>query len=435
MRGARWSPHGSGSISNIIPPCEDCPQGVTNGLEYLDKAIEEDNDILITSPITYVGNNRTSKNSRYLYALAFDLDGVGMPQLRDLLYQMMNDVIPTANIIVNSGNGLHLYYILKKPVALFQNAKEILGRLKRSLTTKLWNYYTSTIDKPQYQGIFQGFRIPGSKTKRGEVIPAFLNREAPSYSIEDLAKRVNFDPKKPVVSESEWTMLDTGKYTTDRLTLRKAKEKFPEWYERVIIKGDKSKDRWHISRNLYDWWLRTIKDPTSDVTTGHRYFCLLVLSMFAIKCDVPKEELEKDLLSMVEPFDRLSDSEDNPFTEDDALDALQAYNDDYCTFPRNSIEYLTGIRIEPNKRNRRPQNIHLVLARVQQEALCKIEERDWREGNGRPKGSIVTAENSPQYAKVQEWRKNNPNSSNKSLCARETGLSRPTVRKWWGYEG
>lgn len=31
---------------------------------------------------------------------------------------------------------------------------------------------------------------------------------------------------------------------------------------------------------------------------------------------------------------------------------------------------------------------------------------------------------------VQEWRKNNPN-GRKVDCIRDTGLSKPTVYKWW----
>ena len=38
-------------------------------------------------------------------ALVFDLDGVGMPQLRDTLHQMNNDILPQATFVVNSGRG------------------------------------------------------------------------------------------------------------------------------------------------------------------------------------------------------------------------------------------------------------------------------------------------------------------------------------------
>ncbi len=53
-----------------------------------------DTDFTIMSPISYFGRQRCGKNARYLYALVFDLDGVGMPQLRDTLHQMNNDILP-----------------------------------------------------------------------------------------------------------------------------------------------------------------------------------------------------------------------------------------------------------------------------------------------------------------------------------------------------
>lgn len=408
------------------------PYVITTGMEQMEAALRTKHEAVISSPITYIGKQRTANNARYIYALAFDLDGVGMNQLIDLLYQMKGDVLPTANIIVNSGNGLHLYYILKKPIALFKNAVETLQKLKRSLTTKIWNKYTSSIPKPQYQGIYQGFRMPGSRTKRGEKVVAFINHDCPLYSVEDLCRRVSHGDEKAKIKQKEWELLDSGKYTTDRLTLRKAKALYPEWYERVIVKGDKSKKRWNVSRDLYDWWLRKLKDPTTEITVGHRYFCLLALSMFAIKCDVPADELKKDLFEMVPQLDKLTKTDDNHFVDTDAEDAFQAYKDNFCTFPRNSIEFLTGVKLPKNKRNHQEQSAHLEVARAIRDV--KVKQRgmkSWDENNGRPKGSVVSAEKSPQYAKVQEWRKKNPKSSNKSLCARETGLSRPTAHKWW----
>lgn len=413
------------------PVLKGYPYVLTSGLERMYKALEVNSESVISSPITYVGRNRTANNSRYIYALAFDLDGVGMKQLADLLYQMMNDVIPTANIIVNSGNGLHLYYIFKKPIALFKNAKETLAKLKRELTIRLWNQYTSTIEKPQFQGIFQGFRVPGSKTKRGEIVQAYINRDCPLYSVEDLCRRVSDGTEKYGILESEWKILDSGKYTSDRSTLKKAKSKWPEWYERVIVRGEKANGTYKVHRGLYDWWLKRLKDPIEPVSVGHRYFCLLALSMFAIKCGIEYEELERDAYSLVPQLDKLTKGDDNHFTDEDAEDALKAYKEDYCTFPKNSIEYLTGLPMPKRKRNGRKQELHLKLARANRDVLQLEKGTKWDENNGRPKGSVVFAEDSPQYHKVQEWRKNNPKSSNKSLCGRETGLSRPTVHKWW----
>ena len=133
---------------------------ITKDLETLKEL--KNKGFVITSPITYIGRNRNSNNARYLYGLAFDIDGVEEKHLTDILYRGKKNFIPLPNIIVNSGNGVHLYYLFEKPIALFNNIKPLLKHLKYELTDYLWNGYTSAIEERQYQGIFQGFRIPGT---------------------------------------------------------------------------------------------------------------------------------------------------------------------------------------------------------------------------------------------------------------------------------
>lgn len=83
-------------------------------------------EFVIISPITYIGRNRSSKNARYCYGLVFDIDGVEEKHMIDILYQMQTNHIPETNMIVNSGNGVHLYYLFKEPIALFDNIKLLL---------------------------------------------------------------------------------------------------------------------------------------------------------------------------------------------------------------------------------------------------------------------------------------------------------------------
>lgn len=168
-----------------------------------------------------------------------------------------------------------------------------------------------------------------------------------------------------------------------------------------------------------------------EVKEGHRYFCMMTLAMYALKCDVPYEELREDAYSLIEEFDSKTQDPENRFSSEDAEDALKAYQESYATFPRDTISKITGIYLHPNKRNKRTQDKHLILARGQQALLCQIDNRDWREGNGRPKGSVVSAENSPSAQLVKQWKELNKGNENKSQCSRDTGLTRPTVTKWW----
>ena len=179
------------------------------------------------------------------------------------------------------------------------------------------------------------------------------------------------------------------------------------------------RDRWQLNRGLYDWWLNILKDG-QQVEVHHRYWCILTLVVYAVKCSVPRDEVLADALSLVPAFDRKTETVDNPFTEDDVKDAMRAYDEEYNKWPIRVIETTTGIRIERNKRNNRGRERHLKVMNLIRDNVV-YPDGDWRKGNGRK----------PQSKVVQEWREKNPDSKNKSLCARETGLSRPTVTRWW----
>ena len=56
---------------------------------------------------------------------------------------------------------------------------------------------------------------------------------------------------------------------------------------------------------------------------------------------------------------------------------------------------------------------------------------EWRNGNGRKKGSSVAPDDSRCATIVKKWKEEHPDCKNKSECARDTGITRPTVRKWW----
>ena len=71
-------------------------------------------------------------------------------------------VIPKATYVVNSGYGLHLYYLFDDPVPLYPKIQRQLKEMKYELARHIWNKYTSTIQDVQQQGIAQGFRMVGS---------------------------------------------------------------------------------------------------------------------------------------------------------------------------------------------------------------------------------------------------------------------------------
>ena len=349
-------------------------------------------------------------------AMTKDLDGVEMEQLRDVFYQMKNEFLPQCTYCVNSGHGLHLYYLFEKPVPLYRHLQDQLREFKYELIRKIWNRYTSTYterEQVQYQGIFQGFRMVGTQSKLGKRYPVTAFETGERVTVEYLNGFLMDDSKA----------VTDFKYKSD-LSLAEAKKKYPEWYEKRVVRGEK-KGRWHIKRDLYDWWLRKIQ--SGEVSVGHRYWCLSVLASYGIKCDIPEDEVLTDALELLPMFDNISDDEHNRFTKRDVLDAMNMYQENYVTYSRAEVERVSGISVPPNKRNGLKQKDHLEIARAIQTIKDRQQGKNWREGNGRPKGS------SQQKKLVEEWRIAHPE-GRRADCIRETGLSKPTVYKWWQTE-
>lgn len=375
-------------------------------------------DFSILNGLTYFGRRNVMSHASKLYALIFDIDGVTEEKLGNFLSGAIRaKAYPIPNYIILSGHGIHPYYILEEPVPLFPNIKLQLKNMKYELTDKLWNGYTSEIKKKQFQGLNQGFRIIGGKTKADAPIQttqAFLLNTHP-YSLEQL--------NEYIVNPIDTTKL----FKETKMTLAQARKKWPEWYERVVVnKGPKIK--WDIAGKvhgddphaLYHWWIRNIRNGASY---GHRYFCIMCLAIYAAKCDVPLEQLKTDAYAL-QPF--LNNmKEEEPFTKSDIDSALECYDLKYITFPLKDIEKISGITIKKNKRNKRQQKLHLAIARATRDILYPND--TWREGNGRPKNSGIKAK------AIHEWKEQHPEGT-KAECARALGISKPTVLKWWDAE-
>lgn len=392
---------------------------ITDDLDAVRQVMETDY-FCLCSPISYAGMKRTAEAARMLYGIAVDMDKViirdGQPRgLIDLWngHIQRADRIPKPTYIVSSGSGLHLYYLLERPVKMFPKVAKKLQKLKHELTELIWNEGLVDIQDDrdiQQEGIYQGFRMPGTITKDGGRARVFLTGK--KVTIEYLNKYVHAENRV------------TDVWYKSTITLEDAKEKYPDWYEWRI---ERKQDRryWNISRNLYDWWKAEIQNKAR---VGHRYFCLMCLASIARKCSrydpkhnpnpVTYEELEKDSFDIMERFEELTDDERNHFTAADVLSALEAFEDRWNTYPREAIEYRSGIMIPANKRNGRKQNIHLQRARAVQEIDYPMGE--WRTGNGRKSKQPI----------VEEWQRRNPG-GRKADCRRDTGLSRPTIDKYW----
>lgn len=411
-------------------------------LEHLRNQSIAKNTFMFLAPVSYYGKSRNSRNARYLHAIMIDLDYVGEVQLANLLHQMKRGVIPHANYLVSSGTGLHVVYKLDRPVPLMTRYVAGLQVLKRELTDRVWNTYTSDSDpdKKQSQGIFQGFRMVGTATKlNGDignpkykqpyVVECFSHDETPPATIPYLMSFVS-----KLSDKSEMDSLDALRALTQeaRATtpLAEAKERWPEWYERHVVNGEPRKG-WLFGRSAYDRILSVIKEQG---TVSHRYWCIFYLAVMANKCGVSQDELEDDAYGLLEKFDALSVEPGNRFTANDVAAALEAYEGGSASgkarrYTQAFCERKAAVRYGEKKGHggnspgkRLPRDKSLEKARMIRDFNQEAKGTNWWDNGNR--------DGAPKKA-MQVWQAaaQNPELSVAAL-ARKAGVSRPTVYKW-----
>lgn len=355
-----------------------------------------DNKNCYMAPLSFFGGTNSLANARQMFAMTFDLDGVSEKQLHLLFtYTVRMKQIPQPTYVVNSGNGIHLYYVFTEPLPLYPFMQKALKELKYELTSKVWNEDTSQIKEIQYQGISQPFRIVGSLTKNGERVTAWKTGER--ISVADLSQYV----------KEQYRVFDTVYHS--KMTLEQAKEKYPEWYHQRIELGQPKKS-WTCKRDLYDWWLRR----SNEVKYGHRYHYIKCLAVFAVKCNIGYDELKKDCYRLQTVLNDIAPQ--NPFTLNDVKSALEMYQDCWRNYPRNDIEKTSGLPCPPNKRNGRTRAENLEIARF------------IRDMNQRKNGTKWNGRKSYKSA-VYNFLEYNPQLSAQAFCEM-TGMSERVFYKY-----
>ena len=382
---------------------------VTEGNMELYDLIERSENFCMIAPVSYIGKQRTNKNARYLFALVIEIDDIEPKNGIDELFyswRRKNLTMPQPTYVVCSGTGLHLYFVFERPIPLFRNVFEQLTEVKKHFTMLFWNRYVTNSYQPekiQYESINQPFRCVGTVAKNGKAY-AMAFRTGDKVTLEYFNSHLPQDKQMSVIYKSN-------------LSLPKAKEIYPKWYQRRIVEG-KVRGHWNRYKGIYFNWIEKMKN---GAVVGHRYNCLENLCSLAVQCNIAPEQVEKDCRELAEVMEELTEKEDNHFTEYDVLCALKTYHNADEGAYRRRINYIakkTGIPLEPNKRNGRKQAIHLERAR----AVQNIDYPDgaWRNKEGRPDKAKI----------VEAWQESHPDGK-KADCIRDTGLSKPTVYKWW----
>ena len=393
---------------------------VDDSLKMLEKVVGD--EFGLVPPIAFYGKTHKKQNAHELYAVAIDIDFVGLQQLKNMLKQFGNGVQLRPTYLVSSGKGVHVYYFLREPVQLYHNLEDTLSELKEAFIRRLWNDTSSLKpDAPDITGIYQGFRCVGSQSKLGNEYPvrAFKLSEN-RYTLEDI--KASIPDCKIDLSVLYKKPLPENKKT---IPIEKAKELYPQWYQERIVEGKpKKKGTWTCNVALYEWWKSKIMD---NVKVGGRYFSIMALCAYGLKCGIPDAQIKKDAYSFLAHLESLTDDENNHFTREDVKDALKALKADHKLLStmasREWIEKQTKVQIPPSHREkgkRLKQKEHLELARFSRDIRQRMNGTKWTDNNGRPDKADI----------VKQWRLEHPE-GRKVDCIRDTGLDKKTVYKWW----
>lgn len=420
---------------------------VFDDLNEIKDCIEENRDCYINAPFaslslcSYVGRNRTNKNAFDCYGIVIDVDEVKENNLRALLHQASIGFAPQPTYIVVSGDGIHVYYVFDAPIHLRPEKFECLKDIKDILSAKVWNEYTSQREAPEFQGITQAYRMPGSKTKKGYKVVAYVT--GPKINIETIienirvtdimnnrckrSKTYQYENRLRVTQKKMQKLIDDERaafdiiaklcYDAEHIPLEQAKEKWPEWYEKRVV-NKLPAGHWTSNVALYNWWYKEISKKA--VYKG-RYFAIYGLTAFAQRCNVPYEKLKEDAYSLLEYFDSLSPSEDDEvrFKASDIEAAIGLYyTADLTRTTKNWLEKKVKFQMPNKKRNGRTQKRHLEMCRFSLQQI--IEDNPDFEVGRPPKDHIV-----------KKYLKEHPEGTNISKIARECNVDNKTARKYF----
>lgn len=360
--------------------------------DLLDHAMGQEGIFL--SACTFFKNYYNSKGLMDVYAFVVDLDSVWSGGLDAVLKNKWQNnskgnfhVPPT--YIVNSGTGLHLYFVLDKPVPLFSKQAQVVKDLYRKMAIHQ-SLRPFVGAKPEVHWVGQTFRMPGTLSKQGLHVRAYKIAYGRKYTIQELAKLYGV----------KYKFQERGQH-----------EDYPDFEPRKKKKN--TGKGWHTNRAFYDYCVRMIPEKTQQ---GHRYMTMCALAAIAFKCGVSKDELEITLRSFLPDWNKGKVGEAR-VERWEVRSAMKMYSKEAFKMRRSVIEDYFGWEFRPIKRNGRKRPQHIQIMNTMKSLKKQMGETV---NEGRP-----THEN-----KVTAYRRKHPD-ANKSEVARALGLSRPTVHKWW----
>lgn len=393
---------------------------------------------------SYFGNRRLRRNIDKIFGLIVEVDGVTKEsQILHILQNMDNGKIPEPNFLVNSGHGLHFYYLLDEPIAFHEKSYSVypvITNILNGIKDLIWTPKATDL-KSERMDLNKGYTIIGNANRKNKdlIVTAYKVKQE-KYSLQYLRSFIN----KPVDDPD----YDITFPTRSKMSIYEAAEKYPHWTaqrrpdlfddeelarllqeiaereEKVAKKGyDNRENKSRGNHKVYDWFYNLIKEP-ENYHHGNRYNCIMCLAIYGVKCGIKKEVVKKDLMNLLPLYNDVKPinyDENFLLNERDVDNALTVYKNDYAhlhTF--EWIKQKIGIIYESKTKRREiplKQEEHLEIAR---------EERDKKH----PDGSWRAYSDGAVKQDILDYMRANPDAKKKEYVEKEI-CSWPTIKKYW----
>ncbi|MBJ6802815.1 hypothetical protein, partial [Geomonas propionica] len=343
----------------------------------------------------------------FINAFVIDLDNIRSYNLDVAIKKI--DLCPIKpNYIVNSGNGLHLYFILKEKfdflsyttaVSWARNVKRVReeGRKKKryviATADKIKDVYSEMLkwyDDPSYKAdklhLAHGIRMFGGKTKNSRILSTVYKGYDERYDLETIAEMVGVellteDERNRLwpeiegnsdVSATQVSLLATDPEKSDhkeqtptitepepiaRIDYKLLSEKLKQFLE--IHKRELMPKRMVPKWTPYNYLVASIKEYNY---VGIRNKCLFIMACHGYLYQISEDVVKKDIEDMATHMNEITP--DDPITQENIENAFDGYFSGY-RYTNHKITEITGIPFEKTQKEARRERSQSRQATIQ----------------------------------------------------------------------
>jgi len=412
-------------VASVFPDLEKL-MVITADVGYQEMDIDElvdyqaERDDVYVPPVSFINGHNSAASCRDVYALVIDIDKIHPDTLRVIIEnENLGKTIPQPTYVVNSGRGVHFYYVFEKPVPHYYANRAIL---KAMYTVLCGITKKNILAKTDWHAITQPFRLPGSRTRLDQVATGWKSGD--KWPAKLLAKRLGVDAekldlrKRPLLSQKEYHEEQARRAAEADSSGDKPKKKKRKTVWKSSLEGNTA------------FYLSCLERCYEETAEGTRFYSMCALTTVAKKCGYPKEQLEQDLIALFMHYNTIG----KRMKSSEIKKAMRMYNDKALRTKSETLEVWFGWEFgrDNQKKQEKKKEKGTYVKRTRAE-ICerarKIRDIDYPDGawinkEGRPKG-VGTKEE-----EIQAWRAAHPEGKPKD-CIEQTGISKNTVYKWW----